>query len=116
MRTLNDYFLTTVIENIGGASQRHVLVAPDTGKIIKVYTAINGTIATADEDIIPRIEGTTVTNGTVTITASGSANGDVDEATPTAANHVVEGQYIEIINDSACTNDVDCSVTLVIRR
>lgn len=116
MRTLNDYFLTMRIENIGGAANVAYVVAPDAGRIIKMMSCIDGTIATADEDLTLKINGTGVTGGVLTIAESGSAAWDKDEIYPTALNEVVEGDMIEVENDSACTNDVDCAITLVIRR
>lgn len=115
MRTLNDYFLTAKVTDISTASSTFVAV-PDAGNIVKIYTSIKNAITTADAAITFEIGGTAVTNGAITVTQSGSAAGDVDSSTPTAANRVEEGQSIEIISDGASATACEMIVTFVIRR
>jgi hypothetical protein len=98
MRTLNDYFLTAKITDISTAGSTFVAV-PDGGKIVKILTSIKNAITTADAALTFEIGGTAVTGGAITVTQSGSAAGDVDTATPTAANRVEEGGAIEMITD-----------------
>ena len=106
------YCRTTDVSTAGS----YWVVAPHSGTIDLVYTALHGTIATADADVTLELGGTLVTNSTVTITASGSAAGDKDSATPTAANTVTAGQMIEVITDGASTNTVAVDVTILITR
>ena len=115
MRTLNDYFLTAKVTDISTAASTFVAV-PDAGNIVKIYTSIKNAITTADAAITFEIGGTAVTNGAITVTQSGSAAGDVDSSTPTAANRVEEGQSIEIISDGASATACEMIVTFVIRR
>lgn len=115
MRTLNDYFLTAKVTDISTAGSTFVAV-PDAGNIVKIYTSIKNAITTADAAITFEIGGTAVTNGAITVTQSGSAAGDVDSSTPTAANRVEEGQAIEIISDGASATACEMIVTFVIRR
>ena len=115
MRTLNDYFLHAAIADISTASSTFVPV-PDGGKIIKIITALQGAIGTADGGISFEIGGTAVTGGGITVTQSGSAAGDVDTAEPTALNDVLEDGTIEMITDGASSNAVKLNVTFVIRR
>ena len=115
MRTLNDYFLTAEIEDISTASSTFVAV-PDGGRIIKIITALQGAITSADAAITFEIGGTAVTGGAITVTQSGSAAGNVDSAEPTAANRVEEDGTIEMITDGASSNAVKLVVTFVIRR
>ena len=100
MRTLNDYFIPFKITDVSTAGQVYVPV-PDAGKIVKVITALNGAIGTANAVLTLKIGGTAVTGGTVTITQSGSAAGDVDSCVPTAANEVLEDDAIEIETNGA---------------
>ena len=102
MRTLNDYFLTAEIEDISTASSTFVAV-PDGGKIVKIITALQGAISGANAAITFEIGGTAVTGGAITVAHSGSAAGDVDTATPTAANRVEEDGTIEMITDGGST-------------
>ena len=109
MRTLNDYFLHAAIADISTASSTFVPV-PDGGKIIKIITALQGAIGTADGGISFEIGGTAVTGGGITVTQSGSAAGDVDTAEPTALNDVLEGGTIEMLTDGASSNAVKFSL------
>jgi hypothetical protein len=54
--------------------------------------------------------------GAITVTQAGSAAGDVDSSTPSAANRVEEGGSIEIISDGASATACEMIVTFVIRR
>ena len=115
MRTLNDYFLTSTIADISTASSTFVPV-PDGGKIIKIITALQGAIGTANAAITFEIGGVAVTGGAITVTQSGSAAGDIDTAEPTAANEVAEDGSIEMITDGSSSNTIKLVVTFVIRR
>ena len=115
MRTLNDYFLHASIADISTASSTFVAV-PDSGKIIKIITSLQGAISGANAAIFFEIGGTAVTGGGITVAHSGSAAGDIDTAEPTAANDVQEGQAIEMLTDGGSTGTRKLLVTFVIRR
>lgn len=111
----NQYAITARITDVSTAGSYWV-VAPFAGDIDAIYTVLHGTIATADAVLSFELGGTAVTGGGITIAYSGSAAGDVDSATPTAANSVTAGQAIEIITNGASTNTVPVDVTFVISR
>ena len=115
MRTLNDYFLTAKIADISTASSTYVGI-PASGRVIKIITALQGVIATANAAITFEIGGTAMTDSAITVAYSGSAVGDVDTSEPTAANNVEQDGTIEIITDGASTNARVLYVTFVIRR
>ena len=115
MRTLNDYFLHAEIADISTASSTFVPV-PDSGKIIKIITALQGAISGGDAAISFEIGGTAVTGGGITVANSGSAAGDVDSSEPTAANSVEEGDAIEMITDGSSATACEAVITFVIRR
>ena len=115
MRTLNDYFITAKIADISTASSTFVPI-PDGGKVIKIISALQGAIGTANGAITFEIGGTAITGGAISVTQSGSAAGDVDTAEPTAANEVAEDGTIEMITDGASANTIKLNVTFVIRR
>ena len=115
MRTLNDYFITSTIADISTASSTFVPV-PDGGRVVKIITALQGAIGTANAAITFEIGGTAITGGAITVTQSGSAAGDVDTAEPTAANDVAEDGSIEMITDGSSSNTIKLVVTFVIRR
>jgi len=115
MRTLNDYFLHAEIADISTASSTFVPV-PDSGKIIKIISSLQGAISGGNAGISFEIGGTAVTGGGITVAHSGSAAGDVDTAEPTAANDVQEDGTIEMITDGGSTGAKKLNVTFVIRR
>ena len=115
MRTLNDYFVYGEIADVSTASSTFVAV-PDSGKIIKIITSLQGAISGANAGVSFEIGGTAVTGGGITVAHSGSAAGTVDSAVPTALNRVAEDGTIEIITDGASTGAKKCLVTFVIRR
>jgi hypothetical protein len=89
------------------------IVAPIAGNITKIYSVIHSAISGADCNLSFEIGGTAITNGGITITQSGSAAGDVDSSTPTAANTVTAGQAIELITDGASTGTSLAVVTFL---
>jgi hypothetical protein len=108
---LTHRFVTVEIPDVSTAGQRYV-VPGFRGKIKNAYSALNGAIATADATLTLKIGGTAVTGGTITIANSGSAAGDVDSCTPSAANLFQATDAIEVETDGASTNAVAAVVTL----
>lgn len=92
----------------------HWLAIPVAGKITKIVTTLGagGASVAADTAITFEIGGTAVTGGGITITASGSAEGDIDIAYPTAANTVAANSALEIISDGASTASAALSVCI----
>jgi len=103
--------LTVTMADVSTASSVWV-VAPVACTFSKIYSVINGAIATADAAITTEIGGTAVTGGTITIANSGSAAGDVDSGTPSALNTLTAGQALEIITDGASTNTIIATFTV----
>ena len=95
----------------------HYLVSPVAGTITKIYSVIDQAIALADTNLTAKIGGVAVTNGTITIAYSGSAAGDVDSCSPTAANSVSAGTAIEFVSDGATnTSGAHAHITVEITR
>ncbi len=106
-------YFTGIITDIS-TSGSYFVVCPVAGTISKIHSVIDGTIATANAALSFEIGGVAVTDGGITVAYSGSAAGDVDTATPTAANTVTAGQAIEMITNGASTNTIACKVTFEI--
>lgn len=70
----------------GSADKDHYVNVGHAGTVSKIYSIIDGSVATADITITAKIGATPMTDGVITITQSGSAAGDKDECSPTAAN------------------------------
>jgi len=90
------------------------VVSPWAGTISKIYTTIANAITTANATITPKIAGTAMTGGAITVAFTGSAAGDVDSSAPTALNTVTAGQAIEIATDGGSTVACETVVTIVI--
>lgn len=90
---LNQYVVSLDIAD-GSAEAVYYVVCPHAGDITKIYTVIDGAVSTADITITAAIGAVAVTNGVVTIATAGSAAGDVDSCTPSAANTVTAGQAV----------------------
>lgn len=91
------------------------VVSPIAGEIEKMYSVIDGAIATADAVMSLKIATVTVTGSTLTIAYSGSAAGDVDNCTPSALKTIAAGANIEIVNVGDSVNTIPAWLTIVIR-
>ena len=111
----DQFILSGIVADLGAGGIVWT-VSPYAGTIEKIYTVIDGAIATANAGVTVELGGTLVTGSEVTIAHTSSAAGDVDSATPTALNIVAAGGAIEIIADNATTNAVACRVMLVMKR
>lgn len=89
-------YLTGSWADIATAETAYV-VSPMAGTITKWWTVLHGAITLADESCNLAIGGTTVTGSTLTVANAGSAAGDVDTATPTAANTITAGGAIKAV-------------------
>jgi hypothetical protein len=90
------------------------VVSPVAGTIEKIYSTINGALTVGDATLTGKIGATAITNGVVTITQAGSAAGDVDVATPTAARTVAVGDVISVTVGGTQTAAKLADVTILI--
>jgi hypothetical protein len=85
------------------------------GVLTSIDTRLSGALTTGNATLTAAIDGTPVTNGVVTITEAGSAAGDEDVATPTAARTIAAGQVLSLTvggtNDAARTASVSIRLT-----
>jgi len=88
---------------------------PSGGTIYKFSTCTF--ITTVVDNIITlEIGGTAVTGGALTMTASGSAAGDVTSVYPTALNVIPVGGSVEIVNPGSATTGTFVTFILEIDR
>ena len=114
---LIEVVLTGQIADISTADQIYIPVPNGfEGDVVEIRTAIDAAITTADATITPKIGGTAMTNGAITVAQSGSAAGDTDVSNPTGARTVRAGDAIEIETDGGSTGTAKCNVTIVIKR
>jgi len=106
-----------VIDDVSTAGQAYIPINEEmAGTVVEIETVLNGAIGTADADLTPKINGTAITGGLITIATASSAAGDIDNSAPTALNEVVDGDVLEIETDGASTNTVRVFGNVLIRR
>lgn len=84
------------------------------GTITEIRSVLNGALATGNATLTAKIDATSVTNGVITATQSGSAAGDVDKATPTANNTFTAEQVISITGGGSSTATATAGLMLVL--
>src|SRR5437762_3739851 len=80
--------------SIGGTPETAYMRVPFRCMVMKVGCITQGIITTADATVATTINGTAITGGSITVTSSGAAAGQVFTATPTGANVANEDDYI----------------------
>jgi len=103
------------IDLVGANTEVKRVVSPIAGAITKIYSVIDGALTTGDAILTAKIGTTAITNGAITVAQSGSTAGDVDSATPTAANTLAAGNVLSITvggaNDAAILGHVIFLIT-----
>lgn len=84
---------------------------PVAGTVTKVWSRLKAPLTTGDATLTPKIGATAITGGALTITQAGSAIGDIDSATPSAANTVAAGSNLSVTVGG--TNDAVVGATVV---
>lgn len=110
-----DHAVLTVSESDISTAGSVYIVAPTDGKIEKCWSVISGAIGTAPAVVTVKINGTAVTGGTITITHTSSAAGDVDSCVMSGANHFNAGDYIEFTTSGASTNTIIANYTALLK-
>lgn len=91
----NLYYWQAIIPDLSVSFSRFLPIIRNM-TVQKWWSALNGPIATTNGQLRLKINGTVVTDSEITITATGSAAGDVDTAVPTGNNTLVADGALEI--------------------
>lgn len=112
----NKVVLTTRASNLLGADAKvYRVVSPVAGTLKTIRSVIDAALATGNATLTTKINASAVTNGVVTITQAGSAAGDVDLATATAANTVAVGDVVSVtVGGTNDSTSVSAEVTFMI--
>lgn len=102
------------LDDISTASSSYVAM-PYAGTVDIIYSVIHGAITGTDVTLTCKINGTDITTGALTVAYTGSAAGDVDTVTPTAANAFTAGQYLEVATGGG-TGAVRATITFLVTR
>ncbi len=112
-----EYNLPVIVTSLVGAGAEVAgAPVPFPGTIVKIWSRLNAEITTGDAVLTTKIGATNITNGVITIAFAGSGAGDIDSATPTAANVVVAGDSINATVSGTQDNAVGAVLMFVIRR
>lgn len=106
-------FLNVTISDLSTADTVY-LPSPVAGTISKIYSVIKNSITTGDSTISFLIGATPVTNGDILVEYTGSAAGDIDSSTPSAANVLAVGDLISISTDGASNTTCQCNIIIVV--
>lgn len=88
---------------------------PFGGTVSRVTSVLEGSIAGSDLVVTVK-NSSSSTMGTITVTQSGSAAGDVDFVNPTTNNTVTDNDYILVQTDGGPTSHVDFMVSVVVEH
>jgi len=103
--------VNATIQDVSTAGQIFA-VAPWAGTLLKVYSVLNGAIATGDAVLTVKNDAGS-SAGTITIANAASAAGDLDSLEPASNNTFAAGEKIEVETDGGSTNAVQVDLTLV---
>lgn len=90
------------------------VVSPVAGTVDKIYSVLNAALATGDATLTGKIGASAITNGVITITQAGSAPGDVDSASPSAAKTLAIGDVLSITGGGSSSATGTATVSVLI--
>jgi len=111
---LGESKITLTLADVSTAETIYLPI-PYAGTVVKIVTVLENAITTADATITAK-NSAGASMGTITITQSGSAAGDVDTLAPASNNTVTDDDYITVETDGASNTAARLFVTIVVRR
>ena len=107
------YTLTTRLDDVSTASTVYIPI-PFAGTVTKVVTVLEGSLTTGNATVtVKNAAGSSM--GTLTITQSGSAAGDIDTLSPVSNNTVTNDSRISVETDGASDTTRKLFVTVYIQ-
>lgn len=115
---LHEYLTIRVTNLVAADAKVYGINCPVAGTITRIASRLGGAaLAAGDATITAAIGGTPVTTGAITITQSGSAQGDLDAVVPSAANTVAVGSNLTFTVGGANTDtDAFADLTITVLR
>ena len=115
-RPISERYITVEIPDLSTGSDTSVAV-PFRGYLKRVVSCINNAITGADAAITVKKNGAGSAIATLTVTQSGSAQGDVDsvDIAPSSSAHFSDanGDFVEVVTDGGSTTTCRTQVILV---
>lgn len=96
---VNKFILCQTLTDVSAASTAYFVV-PRASTLTKMWTCLQGSISVADSTVTVKNSGGS-TAGTLTVTAAGSAAGDIDSAVCSSNNTFTAGQLCTVVSDGA---------------
>jgi|DEB0MinimDraft_4_1074332.scaffolds.fasta_scaffold30554_3 hypothetical protein len=113
-QTLIELSIEGYLEDVSSVEKVYVPI-PFAGTVSKVLTVLEASISSANSIVtVKNSAGSSM--GTLTITQSGSAAGDVDTLAPTSNNTVTADSFITIESDGGSTNTAKLRFVVVLDR
>lgn len=98
---------------LGTADDQHIVI-PFTGNVTTIYSVIDRALTTANETLtFKNNAGTSMTDGVITITQAGSADGDIDSTSPSANRSFTAGQKMTVSIGGENGTAVVCNLTVL---
>jgi hypothetical protein len=115
VNSLRKIYLTVQVTDLTASSALvYGVPVPAAGTVTKIWSRLNAALTTGNATLTGKIGSSAITNGVVTITQAGSAAGDIDSATPTAAHAVVAGDNLTVTVGGTNTGGVRADVVFEI--
>lgn len=108
---VNKEYIQVELDDVSTASTAYAVV-PFSGTLSQVYSVLHAAITGADSTV-SILNHAGLSAGTLTVSFSGSAAGDIDSLTPASNNTFTAGQKIGVSTDGLSSTAARLSVTLV---
>lgn len=112
---VGEFYVYSQLADVSTASSAWT-AAPAAGTVTKLKTIISAAITAADAVITAEINTVAITGISITVANAGSAAGDVDTDTATAANTLAENDKLELITDGGSTTTSILVGTFTVER
>ena len=113
-QTLIELSIEGYLEDVSSVEKVYVPI-PFAGTVSKILTVLEASISSSNSIVtVKNSAGSSM--GTLTITASGSAAGDIDILTPTSNNIVTSDSFITIESNGGSTNTAKLRFVVVLDR
>jgi fibronectin-binding autotransporter adhesin len=114
---LHDYLHIRIQNLVASDAKVYGINCPVAGTITRIGSCLNGgALAAGNATITGKIASTGITTGVITIAEAGSAAGDLDSCSPSAANVVAVGDYLNFTVGGANTDTAafaDLTITVL---
>lgn len=109
-----ELIINAAVPDLSSASTTYVAI-PYAGSIAKIIGVLGGAISGSNATVTVR-NSAGVSMGTITVTHSGSAAGDIDTLTPASNNTVSADSFISVETNGASTGHSPLHLSIILER